>query len=81
MAMKVEMTFGRSLLLLCTENVNMSMSDKNPCSFWICFQTSIPNCLDQASKYNYTNISDFNRCGVILKDKRSFDLPDWLVAH
>ncbi|KAF9684624.1 hypothetical protein SADUNF_Sadunf04G0137800 [Salix dunnii] len=71
---KVEMTFGCCLFLLCTENVNMS--DKNPCSFWICFQTSIPNCLELlaisvSSKYNFTDISDFNRLTRIADGKHT----------
>ncbi|KAJ6765711.1 WALL-ASSOCIATED RECEPTOR KINASE 2-LIKE [Salix purpurea] len=80
-----ESNYGAACLSLCTEYVEMS--DGNPCSGSGCCQTSIPKGLNSlyyllSSSYNYTNVSDFNRCGfAFLADKRSLKISHWPLSR
>ncbi|KAF9684631.1 hypothetical protein SADUNF_Sadunf04G0138600 [Salix dunnii] len=80
-----EFTYGAASLSICTENVEMS--DENPCSGSGCCQTSIPKGLKSlayslSTYYNYTNVSDFNRCGfAFLADNRSLKISNWPLSR
>ncbi|KAF9684629.1 hypothetical protein SADUNF_Sadunf04G0138400 [Salix dunnii] len=80
-----EFTYGAACLSICTENVEMS--DENPCSGSGCCQTSIPKGLKSlayslSTYYNYTNVSDFNRCGfAFLADNSSLKISNWPLSR